>query len=690
MSSEQSSINAETIEQTKQQIRGLVAEIARLSKSDLAPEEYYPAFLQRIISALAAIGGAVWLVREGNRLQLGYQINISEALLDPTSSEAARHVRLLERAAQSGQPQLVPPLSGAAEEDAPGNPTRYLLVLAPLAADGQLEALVEIFQRPEAPPATQRGYVRFLVQMCELAAEWVKTRKLRQFSDRHSLWAQADQFARMAHESLDVRETAYTIANEGRRLIGCDRVSVAVKRGRVCRVEAVSGQDTIEPRSNIIAALNRLATCVCATGEPLWYDGSTEDLPPQIEKAIDEYVDQSYAKSLVVLPLRKPATLEEVTREVRPGEPSPDRQEDRPVIGALIVEQIETELPRELLEPRVDLVYEHSTRALANALEYHSVFLMPLWRAIGRSRVLVAARNLPKTITVSAILLILLVVLFVVPKDFNLECRGKLQPKMRRDVFFAAAGEVQEIHVRDGDKVRQGDKLVTLVNHDLEQEWARLQGELQETEKRISAIAQQRLQRFLTPAQAEQLTAEQAQLELRAGSLRRQLALLEEKRKQLVVLSPVDGVVMLPWDAEQSLLHRPVAPGQKVLTIADPEGEWELELAMPERKMGHVNRAQRELGEDLQVSYILATDPGRRRYGTLRRVGRTVQISETDRSPVVKLIADIDERDLYDPQTGARPRPGASVIADVNCGRVSVGYAIFHEVISWVQAHILF
>ena len=47
MSSEQSSVNAQTVEQTKQQIRNLVGEIAQLSKSDVSAEEYYAAFMQR-------------------------------------------------------------------------------------------------------------------------------------------------------------------------------------------------------------------------------------------------------------------------------------------------------------------------------------------------------------------------------------------------------------------------------------------------------------------------------------------------------------------------------------------------------------------------------------------------------------------------------------------------------------------
>jgi hypothetical protein len=289
MSSEQSSVNAETIEQTKQQIRSLVSEISQLSKSDIGAEEYYAAFLQRVVSALAAVGGAVWLVEEGRRLQLAYQINLSQTLLDSSSDDASRHLRLLNQVISSGEGNLFPPLSGAVDENAGGNPTRYLIVLSPLRNDGQVEGIIEIFQRPDSPPATQRGYLRFMEQMSELAGEWIKTQKLRQFSDKTSLWAQADQFSRQIHESLNLRETAYAVSNEGRRLIGCDRVSVAVSRGRKCYIEAVSGQDTMENRSNIVTALGNLATKVVATGEPLWYEGSTEDLPPQIEDQVTRH-----------------------------------------------------------------------------------------------------------------------------------------------------------------------------------------------------------------------------------------------------------------------------------------------------------------------------------------------------------------------------------------------------------------
>jgi hypothetical protein len=262
----------------------------------MAPDEFYPAFLQRIVSALVAVGGAVWTLGEGKRLQLAYQINISESLQNSDSEEAQQHLKLLTMAMARPEGMLAPPLSAHGDAGMGANPTRYLLVLGPLVADGQVEGIVEVFQRADSQAAAQRGYLRFLMQMCELAGDWLKSKKLKQFSDRQSLWVQADQFSRMVHESLNLRETAYSLANEGRRLIGCDRVSVAISKGRKCKVESVSNQDAFDSRSNLISLLGELATKVAKTGEPLWYDGQTEDLPPQIEEILHKYVDESHAK----------------------------------------------------------------------------------------------------------------------------------------------------------------------------------------------------------------------------------------------------------------------------------------------------------------------------------------------------------------------------------------------------------
>jgi len=225
-----SGTNEENIENTKKQIRGLVNEIAELSKSDLAAAEFYPAVLQRIVNALAAVGGAIWLLDGETGLRLSHQIQISPNLIEPENDEAIQHGRLLTRLIKQGRAELIPPMSSSLEEGE-GNPTRFLLVTAPLASAKQTVGLLEVFQRADTPPDAQRGYLRFVEHMSKLIGDWIKGHTLQEVSTRQELWQQSDQFARLVHDNLDLKDTAFTIANEGRRLIDCDRVSVAIMKG---------------------------------------------------------------------------------------------------------------------------------------------------------------------------------------------------------------------------------------------------------------------------------------------------------------------------------------------------------------------------------------------------------------------------------------------------------------------------
>ena len=682
--------NQEAIENTKQQIRGLVSEIAQLSKSELQPGEFYAAFMQKIVSALAAHGGAVWSLSTDGAASVLYQINIAGELLDPDSEGTQRHSKLLQVVAHSNEAQLVPPNSGFGEDGAIGNPTEHLLVLAPLVGDQGVEAVVEVFQRPNAQPATQRGYLRFLVQMCELAAEWVKSQKLRQFSDRHSLWAQADQFSRLVHHNLDLRETAYTIANEGRRLIGCDRVSVALRKGSKCRVEAVSGQDTVERRSNAVTLLSKLATRVMKSGEPLWYDGNTEDLPPQIESVLDEYVDESYTRMMAVLPLKRPETKADAARDPSDVDPQETKRREE-FIGVLIIEQIETNLPRSVLDPRVDLVYEHCCRAVANSQEFHNLFLMPLWRTIGKTAWIIRARALPKTIAITSGVLAVLCFFLFFQVDFSVEAEGVLQPVDRHDIFVPANGIVTELNIHDQQTVSKGDVLLSLEDPDLLIEKRRVEGQLEETKDQLSNARRAQFQVGLSPADKIRVSGQVQQLTLRKQTLEKEIEIIEKKEDLLEIRSPADGQVVLQWDVEKTLLHRPVAIGQVVMTVVEigKDKDWELELALPERRFGHLAEYMDAEGMgELEVEYVLAMNPEHVFSGTVHRIRQSTQV-EGEEGTVVPLLVKIDRQKLKDTLQGDL-RPGTTVTGDIHCGRSSLGYSWFHEAIQWVQYHLLF
>ena len=676
----------ETVEQTKQQIRRLINEIAELSRSDMVGDEYYPAVLKRIVDALAAVGGAMWLLDDEGKLKLGYQINVNQNLLEADSEDAAKHARLLSRLYARGQSELIPPHSMLGEDQREGNPSQYLLCVSPLSSGKQTTGLIEVFQRADSAPNVQRGYLRFLDQMAGLINEWIKGHNLQKVSDRQVMWQKADHFARLVHDNLELRDTAFTIANEGRQLIGCDRVSVAIKKGRKCKVEAISGQDTIEHRSNIVSALNVLSTRVVAAGNSLWYDGSVADLPPQLEEAIEDYVDLSHGRSIAVLPIRRPEKVVEgdVSSKQSVYREDPSKRE---IIGALIVEQIESQVPPDAMRSRCDLVYEHAARALNNSMTHSDLFLMPLWRFLGRATWLFRGSAFPKTMTVLAIATVVLLALFLVQINLDLEANGALQPTLQEQVFAHVEGEVETVFVDHGDQVTRGQPLVKLRNRELEIQITDLKGQLDAARVQIVSLNEQigQASRSGDSLETSRLMGQEREAVKRKETLEAQLALVYEKEKQLVRTSPIDGIVM-DWHLKERLRARPVVTGQVLVNLADPRGDWELEVFMPEKRMKYLDDAfEQSQGQPLKVDFIQSTNPSLDHTGKLFRedVHYRAELDATD-GAVVKL------RVKPDTLEGLSRRPGSKVIADVVAGKRSAAFVWFHEVVEWVQANVLF
>jgi multidrug efflux pump subunit AcrA (membrane-fusion protein) len=691
-------IDPEAVRAAKMEIQGIVQEIAALSKSDISADEFYEALLNKVVQALAALGGAVWTMAENGGLRLQYHMNLRQTGMLENPVAQMQHGRLLQHVLKEKEGSLVPPHSGAGEsvdgdENAPANPTDFLLVLSPVSNDQGPQGVVEVFQRPGARVATQRGYLRFVEQMCDLAGDYLKAQRLKQFTDKQSLWEQLETFTRTAHQSLDSRQTAFTVANEGRRLIGCDRVSVAINRSGRCKIEAVSGQDLFDKRSNVVTLLGKLADAVTATGEDVWYTGDTSDLAPQVEEALDTYVDESHAKAVAVLPLARPRDEEEARAEGTHHE-KPD------YFGALIVEQMVDSRPPQGLAHRVDVVRQHSATALANAMEHENIFLMPVWKSLGKTKVLVQARTLPKTIAVLAGIAVVTTWLCFWPADFNLEGRGTLLPTVKRSVYSKVNGIVEEVLVEDGQPVAAGRPLLRLSNIELQTSLAEAQAKIATT--RVAIQGDQRAldqpQRPLTERERIELRSRIAVALRELTSLEVQEDLLQQKLAMLEVKSPIAGRVM-SWHVKQELQGRTVTPQHQLMTIAQTDGEWEVEILMPEHRMGHITREHNRRQEDgerpLPVTFILATKPDQKFTGEVVQIAETAEVRGEQGNTVKIRVAFEDQEAIRQALAGSDNafsgiRPGATVTAKVHCGTASIGYVWLHDLVGWVQSKILF
>ena len=196
-------------------------------------------------AALAAAGGAAYARSSGGTFSC---LSRSSAKTRwPSRCQKSSAARLLAHVADTRLSLAVPPRGGAIGTNSSDNPTPYLLLVAPVVTHDETLAVVEIYQRPSELPTAPEGYLRFLAAVCELAADYERGRQITQLREQAGAGLEIDRFSQAVHASLNVRRVAYTIANDGRVLAGCDRLSVALARGRRCRLMSISGVDRLNP-----------------------------------------------------------------------------------------------------------------------------------------------------------------------------------------------------------------------------------------------------------------------------------------------------------------------------------------------------------------------------------------------------------------------------------------------------------
>jgi multidrug efflux pump subunit AcrA (membrane-fusion protein) len=662
MALESSPAARSAVDDAWRQIETLVDDLTRLAQRPVAEGEFYPAFLNAAVRAGAARGGAVWSVEASGDLRLECHADCAPLL--EAGESAPGHTAWLHAARDSGQIQSVAPRAGM--RDRVVNPTDALLVVCPVLRDGRVLGLLEILQRPDISPDALCTYQELLTTLCATAADYLRHCELRRLRAREDTWNRTERFAELAHAQLDLEVTAFTVVNEGRQIAGCDRLSLALRRGAVYFLETISGVATFQRRANPVRYAEQLVGLAAATGEPLWVDGAAPDVAPPIAQALQLYVDEAHVRTLAVIPLHAPQSSVDSTA---PREPP---------LGALVFEWFDAVRWDAERRERVHAVCRHAATAVANARRHSRIPWVRVWQRLDG---LTGRRCWPQWVVGGLVVVALATVLSCVPADFTIPCRGRLQPQTQRRVFAPCDGRVEQLPVRHGDRVTEGQTLAALVSPDLDLASTRVWGELQTAEEQLRAVQASRLSTQPTTAEKRdeyaRLTADEERLKKLLANLHEQKTILDEQRVGLRIASPIAGQV-LTWEVAEQLEARPVKRGQALLTVADTDGPWTLELRVPDKHIGYVRDAQQEVQEHLAVTFVLATEPGQSYTG---RVGHVALVTEADELKELFVTVTV----AIDGQQELPRHPGAEVRARIACGRRSLGFVWLYDLLAAVR-----
>jgi multidrug efflux pump subunit AcrA (membrane-fusion protein) len=678
---------APSTDDARHEVDQSVDEMAQWAKSDLSPGKFYRQVLERVVTALGAEGGTIWTRGHSGEACRKCQVHPPHPWLVGAASvddSQPRHADLIAAVLKSGSSRLIGPQWQPARGEGTSNPTDFLLIVIPWTVDGAPRGAIEVFQKAGASPQMQQACVAFLEAIAELAADYCRNRLLRDYRRRAGDEAHLAQFARAAHASLDLQATAYTIANDGRALLRCDRLTVLVRglRGQY-RVAAVSGVESVRRRVNLVRRLEQLATAVAKVGETLWYPASRDDLLPQVAQPLSAYLDESHSRWLAVLPLE--------TSEPVAGAAADSAEDGRAakseIVGILVAEQFRACTARaaqfkgKLRQRRRSLllaVCEHSALALRNASEFEAIPFAGLLRKVGQFR---TASRMTQVATVLAVMTAVCLALCWIPADFYIEAQGELQPRHMADVFAATDGVVSSLHAEHGQHVRARQVLAELRRPQLDLVFKQVWGELQTARQRLAsseaAILELPSDTGEQRRRHSQLIAEKEELQEVVRNREEQLSILKQQQAELQVTSPMDGEV-LTWDVAQLLQDRPVDRGQALLTVGDLAGPWKLELRIPDREVAHVLNAERAADQPLDVTYCMITRPGVTLKGTVERVSRRSETAGNDNPYVLATVA-------IDRDAVPELIPGATAKAWIHCGRQAVGYVWFHDLLDTLR-----
>jgi hypothetical protein len=257
---------------------------------------------------------------------------------------------------------------------------------------------------------------------------------------------------------------------------------------------------------------------------------------------------------------------------------------------------------------------------------------------------------------------------------------------------------------------------------ELEEKFVALEGQIAANAKAARAADASRS--ALDPAQATyderlKLAGEIERIEEERKSLAKQFEILSAEKERLTITSPIDGKVVT-WRVRELLEDRPVNAGTSIMEVADPATAWEVQIEVPEAKMGHVNRHLRVIREQdpdaqLEVTFILAThtNPEDKLRGKVTNIHTSAEVNGEEGSTVRMTVA-FDQQELLKivetskddgksaaaasaasaeqvlAQLKSNLKVGADVKAKIHCGREPVGYVLFHELWEFVQSRILF
>lgn len=705
------------------QIEEAFEEAAKLAGSNLPPTDFYAQFLNRTLTAIDAPAGAVWLRTPQGFLQVACQVNLDKVGLEAKRGGRQCHNEVLRQVFQAAPPRPIllepngrlAPGPGEPGPVPPANLTDHFALFAPIiATDKQTLGVLEVFQNPSHDPRLYPAFLNYAFQMAGYASQYNHFITARAGSGSERTFTQIEAFARLIHGTLNPTEVAYHVANEGRKLIECDRLCVGIRHARHrVTVEAVSGADVVEKASTHVRRLRWLMEAVLKWGEPLSFKGAKDSgLPPDVAHALDEYLNESQPKLLIVQPIRD------------------EREKDnhKPARAVLVLESFNPPEQTEPIVQRLEVIGKHAAPALYNAAEMKRVPLKFLWWPLAKVQEGIGGKSRFYMIGGAILLAILIGVMITVPYTLRMEAKGQMVPVEIAQIYPPKEGIIQKIRVTPGQTLDPGYSTVEMYSADLQKDYREALDKFEQANGQIRVLPSI-IKELSQGGDSNKADRVKYETDLAIAHLSREAALAQIKALDLqyngvpdhpgffrAIAPPFDPKLARPknvskWtvlndDRRENLLGRSMRPHEELLRVGNLEGFWQVEMKIPQRNIGQIMKAfadpelhkvdaggKKYLDVDVLLSSQGETSYGGRLYREDISAQAVPNKNEHDENePVVTAYVKLNIDEFTDDEKIPVDQlvTGLEVRSRIRCGKHPLGYSLFHGVWEWFYEKVVF
>ena len=678
---------AATIEAARTRIQKLVEQIATLSKAEISSEEFFAKFLERVTGATDAKGGAVWLVgsrAQDNKseFQLCAQVDFASSLFGADETQRTAILKILTDVVRNQHAVILNPTHTDAADIAPPdggsvNKTPYPFLHVPLHLNGQAIGVLQVWLQPYVQSRNYPEFVTFLNTLTPSVEQHLQSRRLGNLVLETQRLQHLLRFTTDLAGSLDSLELARLTANYGRDLAGCERTSVLIREAGSWKVLAISGQETVEPKSAMVKAIAAFVEAHAAIETRILdkkelleraeakKSGSAENVPALASARTDEidilYFQLSHVVSAVICPML---------------------DADKEITGAVFCESTfegyfdSTGGKSEVLPARrvTEWVATYSGRALAAARDYQTLPFVGVARRIRGTRRLLTGKKRNRILFKTGLFALIALAILLWPARRHVDGDCAIQALRRAIVVPEISARLETVLVHEGQRVAKGQTLAQLDTRRLKLE--------------LDGVEQEKL-RYAADADRVRAAGDEAEAQvslLEVKVLDQQAKKLQADIDSATIRSPIDGVIMTK-DLELRA-GEVIQEGAPFAEIDDPAA-WQLRAEINERDIAPVEEALEAAlqkpspAPGLELTYILYSQSAHILHARIAS-RRQISASAYPREKENVFLVTIDSPAIP-PEIINDIRPGLTGRARLDLGREPLIVTLSRKFYRWCQ-----